>query len=311
MQNNLTYTGFLGRSSVFARARLIRSRRKKSSNVDLMSPRVRITQKSPFLLKRFGYLLSRLYGTRLQKDKSLHYVTINGQRFKRIVLCDSYLASQIERALEYFSDCGYFPQVITRYERELWVEFVVGERAHTVDEGFVEKMALFYATLYTKGPRSVNAVESGFPQRLHRDLHFLHQIALLDDRSYQDLDAAANTLTPKKLWLGFDYTDPVLKNFVVRPEHKTICAIDVDGLSGDQLIGMGVMKACVRWLTPFEGLFFERLVQQRVPDFQTYLPFIKLCFLAKWTKQFFFERKWKAMDPRLFDEFRDRNRFET
>ena len=180
MQSNVVYTGFLWCSSVFAHGRLLRSWRKKSNDVKLMSPRVRVKQKSPFFLKRVGYVLSRLYGTRLQKDKSLHYVTINGQRFKRIVLCDSYLASQIERALEHFSDSGYFPQVITRYERELWVEFVVGERTHTVDEGFVEKVADFYATLYSKQPRCVNAVESGFPQRLHRDLRFLHKIALLD-----------------------------------------------------------------------------------------------------------------------------------
>ena len=307
MQNKLTYTGFVGRSFVLAHGRLLRSRRKKSSNVDLMSRRVGVTQKSPFLLKRFRYLLSRLYGTRLQKDKSLHYVTINGQRFKRIILCDSYLAAQLERALEQFSDSGYFPQVITRYERELWVEFVDGERTHTVDEGFVEKVADFYANLYSNQPRSVNALESGFPQRLNRDLHFLRQIGLLDERSSQDLDAAAKTLTPETLWLGFDYTDPVLKNFVVRPQDQSICAIDVDGLSGDQLIGMGVMKACARWLQPFEGPFFERVARQRVPDFRAYLPFVKLCFVAKWTKQFFFERKWKAMDPSLFDEFRNRS----
>jgi hypothetical protein len=271
-----------------------------------MPPRIPIKQKSPFFLKRLRYLLSRLHGTRLQKDKSLHYVTINGQRFKRIILCDSYLASQIERALEHFSDSGYFPRVITRYEQELWVEFVDGERIQTVDEELVEKIADFYATLYAERPRRVDAVESGFPQRLRRDLGFLHQIALLDDRSYRDLNAAAKDLEPEKIWLGFDYTDPVLKNFVVRPQDNTLCAIDVDGLSTDQLIGQGVMKACARWLPPFESLFFERLAHQRAPDFQAYLPFVKLCFLAKWTKQFFFERKWKAIDPSLFDEFRAR-----
>ena len=272
-----------------------------------MSPRVRVKQNSPFFLKRVGYVLSRLYGTRLQKDKRLHYVTINGHRYKRIVLCDSYLASQIERALEHFSDSGYFPQLITRYERELWVEFVVGERTHTVDEAFVENVADFYATLYSTQARNVDAVESGFPERLHRDLRFLHEIAWLDDRSYRDLDTAAKALRPEHVWLGFDYTDPVLKNFVVRPQDKTICAIDVDGLSGDQLIGMGVMKACVRWMPPHEDRFFERLARRQVPDFQAYLPFIKLCFLAKWTKRFFFERKWKAVDLSLFDEFRNQS----
>jgi hypothetical protein len=273
-----------------------------------MSFRIRPRQKSPFFLQRVRYLLSRLHGARLQKDKSLHFVTLNGQRFKRLVLCDSRLASRIARNLEQFSGTGHFPEPVTCYERELWVEFVDGERVSTVDEAFVEKAADFYATLYTRKPLAVAAAESGFPQHLYRDLRFLHQIGLIDDASYRRLDAIARALTPQQLWVGFEYTDPVLKNFVISQETGRLCAIDVDGLASDELIGIGVMKGQVRWLEPFRALFLERLLRLGAPDFNSYLPFLELCFLARWTKRSVFEHKWKAVDPSLFTRFLDRNR---
>ena len=58
---------------------------------------------------RLSYWLSRmltrflnLRGLRLRKAKSLHFVTINGQRFKRLQLADSAIARDIERNLEVF-----------------------------------------------------------------------------------------------------------------------------------------------------------------------------------------------------------------
>jgi hypothetical protein len=74
-------------------------------------------QRSPFLLKRVRYFLSRLFGTRLQKAKSLHFVTVNGKQFKRLVLCDSYLASEIEQHLETFRGSEHFPPLVTRSRR--------------------------------------------------------------------------------------------------------------------------------------------------------------------------------------------------
>ena len=273
-----------------------------------MAFRVRPRQQSPLILQRVRYLLSRLYGARLQKDKRLHFVTMNGQRFKRLVLCDSQLASRIALSLEQFSGTGHFPEPVTCYERELWVEFVDGERVDAVDEAFVEKVADFYAALYTRKPQAVDAARSGFPQHLYRDLRFLHQIGLVDEASYRRLDTLAHTLTPKQLWVGFDYTDPVLKNFVTSRETGRLCAIDVDGLSSDELIGIGVMKGRIKWLEPFRALFMERLIRLGAPDFNPYLPFLELCFLARWTKRSVFEHKWKAVDPSLFARFLDRNR---
>ena len=269
-----------------------------------MSFPLRVHQRSPFLLKRVRYFLSRLFGIRLQKAKSLHFVTINGRCFKRLILCDSYLASTIERNLEYFKGSEHFPALATCYEREIWVDFIDGLPLKVVDEEVVKKMADFYATVYARQSRCVDAAESLFPHRLHRDLLFLRHIGVFSDDLHCVLDAVASRLLPKKLWIGFDYTDPVLKNFVILKESGRVCAVDVEGLADNQLIGMGVAKACLRWLDPYRSLFLEHLTRENVPDFQSDFPFIELCFLAKWTKRAFFEQKWKIIDPSLFERFR-------
>ena len=260
-------------------------------------------QRSPFLLKRVRYVLSRLFGTRLQKAKSLHFVTVNGKQFKRLVVCDSYLASEIEHNLETFRGSEHFPLLVTRYEREVWVEFIHGDTIKTVDERIVEKTADFYTSLYTRNPRYVDAANSLFPYRLHQDLRFLHQVGILGDNIYRELGETAERLVPKKLWLGFDYSDPVLKNFLIRSDSGRLCAVDVEGLVDNQLLGMGVAKACIRWLGPFRSLFFEHLARQNVPDFQSDFPFIELCFLAKWMKRAFFEQDWKVINPSQFERF--------
>ncbi len=260
-------------------------------------------QSSPFFLKRIGYFLSRLFGTRLQKDKSIHFVTMNGKRFKRLILCDSYLASEIEQHLNRFADSGYFPHLVTRYEREIWVEYVEGDPIQSVDEEFILKIAEFYTTVYRANSELLDVTQSEFPGRLLQDLRFLHQINILPQASYLDLQAAVQDLTPKQVWVGYDYTDPVLKNFILRPNGR-ICVVDIDGLTGNQLLGMGVAKACVRWLVHYQPLFFSHLSNQGAPDFQQYFAFVELCFLAKWTKRAFLEHDWKVINPTLFERFR-------
>jgi hypothetical protein len=244
-----------------------------------------------------------LFGTRLQKDKSIHFVTVNGQRFKRLTLCDSYLASEIEQHLTCFAGSGYFPSLVTRYEREIWLEYVEGASIQSVDEEFVLKIAEFYATVYRANSALLDAAQSAFPGNLLQDLRFLNQISILTHNSYLDLQAAVKDLTPKQVWVGYDYTDPVLKNFILRPENGQICVVDVDGLTGNQLLGMGVAKACVRWLAHYQPLFFSHLSSQEVPDFQQYFAFVELCFLAKWTKRAFLEHDWKVINPTLFERF--------
>jgi hypothetical protein len=261
-------------------------------------------QSSPFFLKRVRYLLSRFFGTRLQKAKSLYFVTVNGHCFKRLILCDSFLASEIEQHLDSFIESGYFPPLVARYEREIWLEYVEGTSIKSIDEQFVIKIAEFYATVYGTNPALLDVKNSPFQGRLLQDLRFLHQTGVLTQVCYQDIKAAVPNLTPEQVWVGYDYTDPVLKNFILRPENGRICVVDVDGLAGNQLLGIGVAKACVRWLGPYQALFFSALANHGAPDFQKYFSFVELCFLAKWTKRAFLEHDWKVIQPTLFERFR-------
>jgi len=261
-------------------------------------------QRSPFLLKRLGYWMSRLGGTRLQKAKSLHFVSVNGHCFKRLIFCDSFLASEIEQHLDCFADSGYFPPLVARYEREIWLEYVEGIPIRSVDEPFVHKIAAFYATVYGVNPILLKTKQSPFPGRLLQDLRFLHQVGILPQAFYLNLQSAAHDLAPEHIWVGYDYTDPVLKNFILQKENGRICVVDVDGLAGNQLLGIGVAKACVRWLGPYQAVFFSSLANQGAPDFQQYFSFVELCFLAKWTKRAFLEHDWKVIDSTLFERFR-------
>ncbi len=263
-----------------------------------------IQQSSPFFLKRVKYFLSRLFGTRLQKAKGIHFITVNGQRFKRLILCDSFLASEIEQHLERFAESEYFPPLVARYEYELWLEYVDGHSVRSADEHFVRNLADFYSTLYGKSPQLLNTKESVFPDQLLQNLRFLQQIDILPQPIYQDLQAAVPDLIPDQVWVGFEYTDPVLKNFILRADTGRICVVDVDGLAGNQLLGIGVAKACVRWLGPYQSLFFSSLAEQGAPDIQQYFSFVELYFLAKWMKRAFLEHDWKVIDSTLFERFR-------
>ena len=148
-----------------------------------MSLKPSARQSSPFFLKRVKYFFSRLFGTRLQKAKSIHFVTVNGHRYKRLILCDSYLAHQIEQNLNSFIQSGYFPSLVARYEHEIWLEYVEGVSRRSVDEEFVLKIAEFYATVYRTNSTLLDTKQSSFPDRLLQDLCFLHQIGVLDQSS--------------------------------------------------------------------------------------------------------------------------------
>ncbi|MEW6298411.1 MAG: hypothetical protein AB1671_11800 [Thermodesulfobacteriota bacterium] len=256
------------------------------------------------LKKRIQYLLARVFGTRLLKSQRLYFVTINGRRFKRLILRDSYIAAEIERNLERFGASEHFPALIARHENEIWLEFIEGTPIQTADERVVKQIADFYAAVYARSPDQVPAAETPFPRRLRQHLRFLHQVGVLTDDAHRDLEAAAARLTPARVWVGFDYTDPVLKNFVLAPRGDRVCAVDVESLRGNQLIGTGMVKACVRQLGAFRHVFFAHLAQKPVPNFQAYLPFVELALLAAQTQKAFLQRKWRYVRPALFDRFR-------
>ena len=214
-------------------------------------------QQIVYWLSRMLTRFPTLRGLRLRKAKSLHFVTINGHRFKRLQLADSAIARDIERNLEVFQADHIFPQLATRYEHEIWVDFIEGERPRQVTEQVVRQVAAFYTTIYTKHPTLTDTTQTAFPARLAQDLRFLHQVGVLSDSLYAQLQRVVEQLAPPRVWTGFDYTDPVLKNFILSHENGGLHAIDVEGIADNQLIGMGTIKASVRWLGELPPAFLQ------------------------------------------------------
>jgi hypothetical protein len=240
----------------------------------------------------------------LRKSQRVRFVTINGQRFKRVLARDAYVASAIARSLELFAETDCFPSLVTQYENEVWVEYVEGTRP-APSAAFAAQLAEFYAVLYQRDPQLIPIEDTPFVGRLQRDLRFLNQVGFIGSDRYGQLSSVAARLAPREAWVGFDYMDPVLKNFVIKPEQDGVCAIDVESVFDGNLIGSGIAKARVHWLTPpLLHIVREHLAKQdTVPNFFDYFPFIELQFLAQWTKTKFLTAKRKYLDATRFDRF--------
>ena len=263
-------------------------------------PRVRQHCLTP-LVRCVRYALSRLAGTRLQKSQKIYLVDNGGARFKRIVLHDAHLAARIANSLEGFGPSPWLPGLVACYEREVWVDYVAGQTVTAADEEFVNRLAAFYGHLYARAPLASSGPGSVW---VDRDLHFLSKTAVIDRQLYSDLIARLPALVPQHLWTGYDYVDPVLKNFVTGVNGQ-LYAIDVESLEPGQLLGLGVAKACARWMAPYRTTFFDVLRRTAAPDIFPYFSFIELVFVASYTKLMYLEKKWKNVDPTRFAHLRE------
>lgn len=267
-------------------------------------PLPKVRQEAGYSLKRRTVTwFKRRFGTLLVKSQELHFVTINGHRFKRLTLRDSFLASEITRQLEAFGPSDLVPELVTSHENEVWVQFVEGDRPAAIDELLLSKMAKLFATIYNREAKQVALADLPYMARISQDLRFLNQVGVLNDTTRAELQAFANRTAPEKVWIGFDYIDPVLKNFVIKKADGNLCAIDVESLATDQLIGTGVAKACVHWLQPHREPFLSQLTEAGAPDIRPYFAFVDLAFLSDWTTAKVLTGKRRFVRPELFERF--------
>ena len=254
------------------------------------------------LERRLRFRLLGWLSNRPPNSKRMYVVTIAGRRFKRIVFPDSHHAEVAAARLEAFGPSGIYPALVLLRERELWVEWVEGEPLREADREVVARLADLFAVLYGRDPRIAAIEDTPFAWALHRDLAFLRDVGVIAPPVHRVLDEIAQKLTPKQVWVGYDCTDAILKNFV-RDAKGRVRAIDVESLGADQLLGSGVAKAAVRWLGPLRGAFLAELRAREVPEFGSYFPFVEMCFVAFWQKSSFLEKKRRFVDPSLFDRF--------
>ncbi len=256
-------------------------------------------------LRRLRFVLRRWFTNRPTGTQRIYRVDVDGRTAKRIVFPDSYEAARVARSLRVFGPSGIVPAVLLQRERDLWLEFVEGQPLNeldSIDEETLERLAEVFATLYSREPRLVALDRTSFAHALFTDLEFLRDVGVLSSGVQELLAEFTERKAPKEVWVGYDCTDAILKNFVREPSGR-VRLVDAETVGVDQMIGTGVAKASLRWLGPRRDAFVESLVRRGAPDFRGYLDWAELSFAAFWVKSSFLERKKRFIDAGVFDRF--------
>lgn len=243
-------------------------------------------------------------GARPPRRQAVHRVEIRGRPYKRVILADSHHAAAVAARLRHFGPEGIYPSLLLEREREVWVEYVEGERIRGPSREVALAIADLLAVLHKRAPRWVPLADTPHLHDLEVDLRFLADVGVLSGGRGQALARRAAELAPDRVWLGYDCTDAILKNFV-RCGDGRVRAVDVESLGADQLLGVGPAKACLRWLGDDRETFLSRLREAGVPDFFAYFEFVELGFLAFWTKSSLLEGKSRFVDAARFERFLD------
>lgn len=241
-------------------------------------------------------------GARPPRTQRVYVVRVGDERVKRIVFPDSHHAALAAARLEVFAADGIYPRPILERERELWVEYVEGRRVARADDALRRELAQLLAVLWRRAPRRVPLADTAWLAKIEIDLGVLRGAGVLDRARAERLVARARACAPDAVWMGYDCTDAILKNFVWSPSGA-LRAVDVESLGAEQLLGWSAAKAAVRWLGPHRDEFLEDLRGLGVPDIEPYFEFVELAFRAFWQKSSLLERKWRFVDPALFEPF--------
>lgn len=251
------------------------------------------------MLRRAYFAVVRRLSGVFAKRQSVHFVDVNGTRFKRVVLGDSYEASLVERALTSAPIGARFSQLIHRHENELLLSFVEGRRFDPSSASDRNALAVFFGALYGTGRRSESSRDLW--RALQVDLEFLVTAGLVDPALKESLLARARERRPSELQLGLDYVDPVAKNFVM--DGKGIVAIDVESLRGETPLGTGIAKAGVHWLDRAAAdEFIDQVSDAAEFTLSGQQPFVELCFRVAWTKRKLLQGKHRSVRIELLRE---------
>jgi hypothetical protein len=235
------------------------------------------------------------------KAQSVYFVDVRGQRYKRVVFGDSRQAEIVESNLERLGASAGLPGLVLRHENEIWLEFVHGRAVDAQRPEDFQALAELFAAFYRHDSKALPSGQTRLQARLLSDLSFLADAGVLSRPRAVALAATADSLLPESIWLGFDYVDPVIKNFVMAP--RGLVAIDVESVQAEQPLGTGVAKCRVHWLGDRDGEFVERIIAAGAPDFRDQLRYVELCFLAAWTKRKLLSGKRGLVDPQRFASF--------
>jgi len=219
----------------------------------------------------------------VRKSQAVYFVDINGHRYKRVVFGDSRQAEDVEAALRAVSFRQAFPRLVERHENEIWVEFIPGRRLSLGNAADLAQLAHFFGRLYAQEPRSCPLTETPWHDQLHTDLWFLGNSGVLPPRRAAAIAEHADAIRPHTVWQGFDYVDPVAKNFVIADGE--LRAIDVESLQPGSLLATGIAKCRVHAPEFDVERFLGEVIDAGAPDIRAQYAYTELCFLAGWTKR--------------------------
>jgi hypothetical protein len=243
-------------------------------------------------------LLRRLFAV-FSKRQSVHFVRINGQRYKRVVFGDSLEAVTIERELTGVYGLHRFPALIHRHENELLVGYINGRRFDPAKSEDRAGLAAFYGELYRQGAECCDP--EPFDTRLTIDLDFLLAAGVLESGVASSLRAQADRLRPDRLSFGLEYTDPVAKNFVIAADQR-LYAIDVEGLKSGVALGSGVAKARIHWLKDdWQAEFVAEVERVSGVSLGPQLPYVELGYRVGWIKRKLLQGKLRRVQLDLLE----------
>ena len=256
-------------------------------------------------VRRGYFTVLRLFFGVFSKRQSVHFVRVNGTRYKRVVFGDSHEAALVERALDAAAPLNAFPPLIHRHENELLLGFVEGRGFDPGRPGDRDLLGSFLGHLYAIAPNTVD--DGALARRLEIDLRFLCEAGLVDTALATELGQAAARMRPEKIVEGLDYVDPVAKNFVITDDGQ-LCAIDVESLRAGQPLGTGIAKAAVHWLDPEARPDLLRAVEHAAGfSIAEQMAYLELCFRVGWTKRKLLQGKQHAIRIELLRELVERD----
>jgi len=250
-------------------------------------------------LRRLYFAVVRRFTGVFAKRQSVYFVDVNGTRFKRVVMGDSYEARLVERALETAPLQARFPQLIQRHENELLLSFAEGRRFDPSSASDRAALAAFFGALYSADRRGEST--RTLWRALEIDLEFLVTAGLVEPALRDALVERADELRPAEIQVGLDYVDPVAKNFVMVGD--AIVAIDVESLRQNVPLGTGIAKAGVHWLDRETiGGFIDQVSEAAEFTLSGQQPFVELCFRVAWTKRKLLQGKHRSIRMELLRE---------
>jgi hypothetical protein len=267
--------------------------------------RVRQRRLEPFR-QRAGRIFDTLLGRRWVKQQRVFLVEAGGLKLKRIEMLDSARASAKEDMLLQLAATGIAPKLVARHHRDLWLEFIDGERVDPADPRLPDDFAKLLSALYGSGatvtaPRGIYA-----PEAVERDLALLVKAGALPVETAEKVAALLPTVVPRTLWIGLDHTDLLARN-MLRRSDGSLCLIDIESIVSGEAVGTGFAKACIRWIGPARERYVEAVRRRsEIPGFLAYLPYLEIRFLASWSKRSLLLGKEKLLEPRLIDAWIER-----